>query len=296
MDKSMQRIVVSLSTTLLLIFVLVMLVIYASTTFGWFSSNSQVGATGMGVSVDDTGSFDVGVGASPNVPPGLDVGDAEAFCELIKEGLDTSIEEIAPGDFGKISFDIVTSGAVNNEYTIGVSVLGLLKTTYELCDDATINNLLCGHILFFENRSLITGSNQYHYANHISSTFTYRTAGRQYNIDETGKYHYTVEIYWVWPRSFSQLALTEDDSRVRGKAIFSDSYLDNDLASGRSKMISYIAANSQYFFTWPSPAPQITYSSGYENTNYMTLTNGYNNGDQAIGDTLEYIIVHLNMS
>ena len=42
----------------------------------------------------------------------------------------------------------------------------------------------------------------------------------------------------------------------------------------------------------------MNYNTGecYENTSYMTLTNGYNNGDQAIGDTLEYIVVHLNMS
>ena len=292
MNKSIQKIVISLSSSLFLIVTLVMLVAYASATFGWFSDNNSVNATGMAVGVSGQ-SYGVGENGSANF---TGIGDGH-YLTLIKDGADKSIEDIAPGDFGTVTFDITSSSLLTSTVIVNIEVLGLIgdDDNLTLCEDSSVTQLLSGHILFFETRTAIQSiDHYYHYTNHITrleyDTTQHSPTTPAQNGD--GLYHYTIEFYWVWPRSFGQLVLDEDDSRIRHTTIFDKNVSD------RPTMLTYIKENSNLFFTWSQSSPTVfpTNDSNYQNTYYVQLTNAYNNADQSIGDNIDYIVVHLGVS
>lgn len=290
MNKGIQKIVISLSTSVFLLITLVMLVAYASTTFGWFSNNSRVSATGMTIGVAGD-SYGVGGNGAASFS-GIGEGN---YLTLIKDGSDTDIEDIAPGDFGRVSFDITSSTELNSTIAITIQLIGLVgdDDDLSLCEDSDALTLLNGHILFFENRIAIPSTNHYHYTNHIT-TLHYNTATHNPTTpaqNNDNLYHYTVEFYWIWPRSFGQLVLDEDDSRIRHKTVFDKNVSD------RGDMLAYVKANSGLFFVWGNGQSSVfpTSDANYQNTYYVQLTNAYNNADQRIGDNIDYIVVHLTV-
>ena len=292
MSKSIQKIVISLSSSVFLLIVLVMLVAYASTTFGWFGSNSNAGASGMSIGVAGQ-SYDVGGNGAASFSG---IGDG-SYLTLIKDGSDTDIEDIAPGDFGRVSFDITSPTELNSTIVVSIQLLGLVgdddDDDLSLCEDSNVLTLLNGHILFFENRIAIPSTTHYHYTNHIT-TLRYNTAAHNPTTpaqNDDHLYHYTVEFYWIWPRSFGQLVLDEDDSRIRHKTVFDKNVSD------RGDMLTYIKANSAFFFVWGNGQSSVfpTDDANYQNTHYVQLTNAYNNADQSIGDNVDYIVVHLTV-
>ena len=290
MSKSIQKIVISLSSSIFLLVVLIMLVAYASTTFGWFASNEKVDTDGMSVGVASQ-SYGVGGNGAASFS-GL--GDG-SYLTLIKDGSDTDIEDIAPGDFGRVSFDLTSSTVLSSTINISIQLIGLIgeDDNFTTCTDNAVLTLLNGHILFFENRTAIPSTNHYHYTNHIT-TLNYNTAAHTPTPpaqNDDNLYHYTVEFYWIWPRSFGQLVLDEDDSRIRHKTVFDKNVSD------RGDMLAYIKANSGLFFVWTNAQPSVfpTNDANYQNTYYIQLTNAYNNADQSIGDNIDYIVVHLTV-
>ena len=292
MNKSMQKIVISLSSSLFLLVTLVMLVAYASATFGWFSDNNSVNATGMAIGMAKES---YGVGGNNAAQSFGGIGDGN-YLTLIKEGADTSIEDIAPGDFGTVTFDIKSSTLLTTTITVSIDLLGLVEgqnNTLVACEDTTATTLLSGHILFFENRTRIDGTNHYHYTNHITTlnydTTTHTPTTPAQNGDEL--YHYTIEFYWVWPRSFGQLVLDENDSRIRHTTVFDKNVSD------RTDMLAYVKENDDSYFLWNQTQTTVfpTNDANYQNTYYVQLTNAYNNADQRIGDNIDYIVVHLSI-
>ena len=292
MNKSLQKIVISLSSSIFLLVTLVMLVAYASATFGWFGSNENVNANGMSIGI---GVQSFGTGGTNGAASYSGIGDG-SYLQLIKEGSDTDIEDIAPGDFGRVTFDVTSSSPLTTDIVVTIDLIGLVgdEDDFEVCSDSNVTTLLRGHILFFENRVAIAGTNHYHYSNHITTlvydTSTHSPTTPAQNSDEL--YHYTVEFYWIWPRSFGQLVLDENDSRIRHKTVF-------DLGgTDRTDMLAYVKENNSIFFVWNASQPTVfpTNDTNYQNTYYVQLTNAYNNADQSIGDNIDYIVVHLGVT
>lgn len=304
---------------------------------GWFSNNKNVTGSGMGVSVKsevyelDTHNEEVltldssknkdamlidyftELGVTSN-QASTSPSETSITCVMVEDTHD-SREEIAPGSFGHISFDIVLKQAGDLSFELGIDLLGakvvddknnLGNKVLETVDsvsitrddinyDIDIDELLTGHILFFETREEIGETGYYHYSNPIEDKVIYNTALHEDDLTIiNGESHYKVEFYWIWPHSFSQIAFKESDDRVRGKSVFSGNATGDDL---RSDMIDYMASDPDKFFVWfdePNiPSTDGVFNNGYENNHYITMVAGYNNGDQLIGENVSHLIANI---
>ena len=285
--------------------------IYGTKSYGWFSDNSNVNATNMQVTLNDT-TFELSIPRSAGYSTELTnyftdyVTDLTTspqspnfFC-LIE--MEDDAETIEPGSYGKITFNVVSNSVVDQTFAFNINLRGIKETYNEevrVLSDLNPNNteeaktleLLKGHIMLFSTRTSISGGNTgpYYYEDHITDVYNYSTD----NITPTyqnGKYYYPVEIYWVWPLSFSQMVYPESDPRLNTNTLISDTEL-------RSDFIDYIGTNPNKYFYWSSNQ-SISYTSGYEQSqsNYRVLTEGYNNADQRIGDNIRFLVVEITVN
>ncbi|MBQ7671139.1 MAG: hypothetical protein IJS45_10545 [Clostridia bacterium] len=228
----------------------------------------------------------------------------------------TGGQEIKPGDFGKLSFDIVpkvdydlnlsitfeargikvTSNEVNNQLVPVYTFLDEIAVPTE--DETAAMDLLKGHILFFMGREQIAGTAEYHYSDHLTSgTFTYNTGDNTPITDVgDGRDHYRIEVYWIWPSTYSQIVFEEGDERLYGAhALF-----DNEPAvpdpldpSERQEMLDFMEdygsiadGEENYFFHNCA----LGFDQDEKSTKYIEYSDGYNNADQIIGDNVHYIV------
>ena len=286
--------------------------------FGWFSANMGVSATGMNVSIQNDG-FKLSIPSSAGYSSTLtdhfssegyvaslatDSTNTKIFCKITTESAETTIE---PGSYGVISFDIVSENDAFSSFNIDLLLRGVavvynvvdderVRTLEDLDpedpDDAITLELLYGHIMIFENRTPITGNTgPYYYSGHIESNYIYNLSSHQSDKQVVnGENHYHVKLYWVWPLSFAQMVYPESDTRLNTNTL-----IDN--VTERQALINYIGSNPSKYFYWTTPK-SINYSSGYEQSqaNYNTLSEGYNNGDQRMGDNIRYLVVEITVN
>ena len=225
--------------------------------------------------------------------------------EDVPEGEDPY--QLMPGSYGTLEFFIIpTTTAQNLTVTFTLCSKAYDAVSGEYVDYNTVDaahehstaqaELVKGHILFFENFSngvysdpvakMVNGE--------LAFTFTYDVSAHaaDYDANYGG---YKVTLYWVWPRTFGHIVISDtNDSRLKGAPIFS--------ASAASAMRAIISANSGanntvffYDTLWDSPVDSKDYAalSGNVDANFASLSEGYNNGDQKIGDFVDYLIVEL---
>ena len=268
---------------------------------GWFSNNKNVTGSGMGVSVKSsafevayTGELDYeddvitflnndGYNDSVNISS---PSDTKIYC-FITDEYDSNLDEIEPGSYGYVEFDLVLESDYDTVFNIDINSLGIKKHNDVLSfeENSEVLDLLNGHILFFETRTPISGGTKpYYYSDRILDSFTYDTS--IHSSDKrivNGKVHYKVNIYWIWAISFSQIIFETDSPRLYTEALF-----DSD--TERDELIDYIKENPNEFFDIDND------SEYYNNDNYyleyfVELSNGYNNADQVIGDNIHYFVL-----
>ncbi len=292
---------------ILLLAAVLLFVKYRHSALGWFAQNRTVTASEANASVTE-GFFELAV--SPAQITTYDSSSAilayletekgvvkqsetssarvAAVCRFVNENPhDPSSDELAPGSFGRISFDIVIKEDKGiDDFAITLDYLALKNGSSgpEAPDSATqaeLHDLLAGHVLMFQTRSALTNGG-YYYSDIIGEGFTYTLSEHTGTTGSDGV-HYTVELYWIWPVTFAQLALKEGNPKLHSHAIF-----DNE--TDRGAVLEYIKADQSSFFKNLSASVNFNRAE-FEDYYFVELSDGYNTADQFIGDNTHYLVL-----
>lgn len=214
---------------------------------------------------------------------------------------DVDSEGINPGSYGKLTFYIVPKKSGTMEFTFNLNLTGYKTENEQLTkldsdSDKNVTDLLSGHIMFFENYD----SSSKYYSGHITNgNFNYKIQDA-----EKGK-EYPVTIYWIWPNTLGQLLLTKNDKNINGadpvfqggsndrsnfgKYLYENfnQYLDTDK---NTNLVENGKLKSDYMNAINSMVSNSTY-----NVKHLTeLSSAYNDADEKIGTTVEYVLLELN--
>ncbi|MBO4453285.1 MAG: hypothetical protein J5793_05065 [Clostridia bacterium] len=302
-------------------------------SYGWFASGTEVTGSGMGVTMNGD-MFELAVVADPNQRTSYPFEEngtgilnflsetsnggykkinetgaegAALFCRFVNEKSGAADESIKPGDFGVISFDIIPLNAATR-FNISIDVCGAKKDeddgTYHLVltgDSDDAERFLRGHIMMFLDRIPITGTNEYYYQDFIEEGGFVFDITNETPVYVTGdsRAHYRVTFYWIWPSTFAQIAYREGDFRLHTHSLFGNTAAQN---AQRDAILAYIeehgsdapgSEENRFFYECA-----VTYvaGTGMEDLYYVALSDGYNNADQVIGDTIKYFITRLHVS
>lgn len=243
---------------------------------------------------------------------------------------------IAPGSHGYISFDIVVSDGEDHIFDINFGYLPVRVTDgdeLETTNDVTVQKLLSGHIFLFTDRTGTAGS--YSYSGYINKTMSiqYDTSDPNaiHSTQSDGE-HYKIKIYWIWPMTYAHFAFPDGAVGQEAKSVFSSSSERIDLLYNFIKPNN--GENADMYFYWPqitssssengqsgneqsgneqsgneqsgseqsgSEQSETHAAIDYNITNYheyyyVELSDGYNNGDQHIGDNLRYLVLTVNVN
>ena len=306
----LRRLAVLLGSMVLLV---VLVAVYLNMSLGWFSSNKDVSGTGMNVGVDYS-LFELAVSGGQITPYADDApivtylssneniqklsattpANSALLCHMTNENphIDHS-EFIAPGSFGTVSFDIVLKKEYDGAFTIDLDFLfyGTDMSRNPVPVDAEeeellqLRNLLSGHILFFETRSETLDNGGYYYSDRITDgQFVYDLSEHEDDRNvQNGEEHYTVTFYWIWPATFGRLALSTTSDNLHGHALFED---EDD----RAEILSQIQNHPECFFVNLRDRVDLTVSE-FEEMEFADLSDGYNEGDQFIGDRVRFLVL-----
>ena len=291
--------------TLSLVTVIFVLVLEANLSLSWFADNRQVTAQDGTISAKSK-DFELTVSGEQLSPYPTDApivtylgtnggyrlfnqtnpSDSAIFCHMINENPHIpDSEEIAPGAYGRITFDILPKNNDVRYYVISLSFLSLGENSgpqpVDQMDADTVATLLSGHILFFETRSAYVNDG-YYYSNMIEDDVLVYDTQAHTPTTQDGVDHYRVEFYWIWPVTFAQFALQENSPRLHAHAIF-------QTEAERSAMLAYISTHTDKFFT--NTTGVAFTETNYEEYYFVELSDSYNIADQFIGDRVHYCIV-----
>ena len=186
---------------------------------------------------------------------------------------------LVPGSYGSFTFYIKKTVDSDIEVNFNISMYGYKKSyntdnvviPYIPTNNPSYNkalDMLKGHILFFEERDVDNHGEPTHYRNLINgSHFSYSTSGK--TKDSVYTDYYKVTVYWEWPLLYEDIANNTSTSELTKRY--------------PSELLTYLNNHRNYFFAIN------------ENSNVtIELSDGYNDGDQLIGDNIHYLIVKLD--
>ena len=303
MDNSKKKLTISAITVSLLLLGFIFIVfLFLDQSFGWFSPNFKVDSNGMSLAVQ-TDTYEIYikertteydreeenneheiVPVYPYVSEFKDYLD-DTYSLTFNSSLDSSklalelestvpFEDkysLLPGSFGEFSFYIASTdgeSSVNASFKISLSAFNynVHESRIEEIETPTLLNLLKGHFLFFETR---TGDiDDYAYDNLITDgTFTYDTESHSEDIEIiNGKEYYKVTIYWEWPLDYYDI-------------------YEKTNTKYPSSITEYVDDNRSYFF-----------AANHNSSIVDLLSDGYNDGDQLIGEGIDFLLLHIDAS
>ncbi len=214
--------------------------------------------------------------------------------------------KISPGSFGSIVFYLVLPEGEyeDNVFDFDISISGGSTESPITPTTDSVNELLNGHILLFTGRTVSAHidatHDAYHYSGLISDgSFTYDTGDHQGSkTTEGGKDYYMIEIYWVWPATFTQMVFSESNPLARGRTVFEseNDYVGSSATlSDHGRLIEFISGNPSRYFRYngnETPPDFAALMVNYRD-NYVKLSDGYNSADQSIGDNVRWIITEI---
>lgn len=300
------KVITSLSLCLVCLILLVLTISYGFQAFAWFAFNDNVSAEGLSIVAKDE-DYDIYIDKS-NKYNAVDANQQEvyegmsSFLDILSaqgstfntgDDLVTSVSlaleldnefeyerkyYLVPGSYG--SFTVYLDKKVEEDIEVSFNFnLSGYKMGYDENEEAyaylPTNNpnfdkaldLLKGHILFFESRDVSNGTpTAYH--NLIEGTYVFNTSGK--TKISGGKYDglYKITLYWEWPLLYTDILEGLSTSSEAKKYPY--------------ELGAYIENHRNYFF-----------ASNIDSTNIDDLSDGYNDGDQLIGDNIHYLIVRI---
>ena len=282
-------------------------------TLGWFASNDSVEADGLQVVVKTPG-YDLLVdrgGARYNVPQvdGEDVYEGFTLFKNMLEGApfhydftaaDTSVAPklafeiynesefrdedgvwyyMMPGAYGKMTFYIRPYHDENMVMNMELD-LAAFGVTYDannvpVMNEVTsegIRDLLRGHIMFFTERTGNTYAD-YKYDGLLSDhgIFTFDTTGQAKSTKPGRTDCYEITLYWEWPLTYYD--------------IIEDISVSADENNNTPAVINRFPVEVGEFIT---DSPGCFFLTNQNSTDPDELSDGYNDGDQAIGENASF--------
>ena len=284
----------------------------AVVSFAWFSSNRYVRQSGMSVVVSNE-TVDLLVERASRYESNYE-GISDFKTALAADGYSFSVADtspqmpspsnylgqeisvaaptfqnlyyLMPGAYGTLTF-YVRPRPGKDLSTVRIRLLpsGYKNEVDENTDQTIITkvtstrvlDLLKGHILFFRNRSYDAQDTfqNYIYSDLITDEgFLFEMRGDAYKCDEQGKTDcYKIVLYWEWPMTFADI---EDNISTTSPA---------ETKRFPAEVGTYVDAHPSYFFPF---AVSETDESG--------KSDAYNDGDQTIGDGVNYFVAYLSVA
>jgi hypothetical protein len=305
------------------VFVVVTLMVLILFCFAWFVNNSSVSADGIQVTTQDS-RFEIATSGTKRGiydPDNLETGDEKVLSGstekyYITSGAKSSIswmvgEEnnlnntsagatLGPQSSGSLSFSIFPLSAdVKPEslnftleiipYKLGtenqaaqdgaVTIDGQYYVPLDKETDSEAYNLLKGHLLFFSSYDISK-----RYSGIIETGEAFQASTLTQN-DTSNEEHWDYTLHWIWPGWFRQFVdKNEKDS------LFSTGNENGDY----NKMIKKINAKKDFFFKKNSADENIgDVSENMSTTELDIFSSYYNNGDEAIGNTVRFVQLKL---
>ena len=275
-------------------------------SFAWFSMNNSLQHSGMQVVVS-TENVDLLIERTSEYDSGYDgiTGEGGFKAALAADGYsltdtdtadsallahelvvaETTYENkryLVPGAYGTLTFYIrPRTGHDGEKVNFSISLEGFARFYEDENDDTpeilsvtkeSVRNLLKGHVLFFVGREGATYED-FVYTDALTDGFFAYDMAEHSKCEEVGKTDcYKVTIYWEWPITYYAIAddlSTEDSAETKKYPV---------------EIGTYIAENPNYFYP-PRVSP----------TTEEEKSDAYNDGDQLIGDNVEFFVVRFGV-
>lgn len=303
MSKKRKLFIAALQPLVALLIVVFVIIGYRFESLGWFSSNTNTTANGMNVVVS-TNDYDIYVGKKTEYDrtetiQGNEVAVYSGMSDF-KEALDATInttnvpitggsigvelvsdysydtdtfddvKNLIPGSFGYMEFYIKKKVQSDITVTLNINISGYKKvgndiiqpTSDDEFDDAT--RMLKGHFLFFGGRTITNQDlSTRTYSDFINGSFTYNTQGKTPEVI-SGENYYHITIYWEWPVLYEEITTKLG---TKYPILLLEDYLDD---------------HPEYFF------------ADEDVTTFDEKVFSYNDGDQLIGENINYLVVVLS--
>ena len=225
------------------IFAFVALIAVIALGIAWFMSNSKVTSTGTSVSAQDDRLFELAsVGKRQTAEEYylkdeskksiLSAGTEKTYASYIENGTEVqkeqtyyvgtgslawyldSQESILPGANGKLEFYIIPKKDDVKSVTVSFDINGYVYTTEQNADkravkskDTTLQNLIQGHILFFQQLNDVHGYQKWLKADESFVIEAPENSSFKKDVP------YKVTIYWIWPQYFRNYVYTQKSTQ-----------------------------------------------------------------------------------
>ena len=225
------------------VFAFVALIALIALGIAWFMSNSKVTSTGTSVSAQDDRLFELAsVGKRQTAEEDylkdeskksiLSAGTEKTYASYIENGTEVqkeqtyhvgtgslawyldSQESILPGANGKLEFYIIPKKDDVKSVTVSFDVNGYVYTTEEDADeravkseDTILQNLIQGHILFFQQLDDVYGYQKWLKADESFVIEAPNNGSFKKDVP------YKVTIYWIWPQYFRNYVYTQKSTQ-----------------------------------------------------------------------------------
>ena len=307
------------------VFAFVALIALIALGIAWFMSNSKVTSTGTSVSAQDDRLFELAsVGKRQTAEEDylkdeskksiLSAGTEKTYASYIENGTEVqkeqtyyvgtgslawyldSQESILPGANGKLEFYIIPKKDNVKSVTVSFDINAYVYTDEGNTDkrvvkseDTTLQNLIQGHILFFQQLDDVYGYQKWLKADESFVIEAPENGSFKKNVP------YKVTIYWIWPQYFRNYVYTQKSTQGD---LFTDAA---NQASGSDYARINTFINSQR--TIEKSKNKLFYDESSEvqvgsdiNKNMAQDTleqcsNYYNKADEYIGTNAKYIYV-----
>lgn len=225
------------------VFAFVALIAVIALGIAWFMSNSKVTSTGTSVSAQDDRLFELAsVGERQKAEDSylldesqksiLSAGATKTYASYIENGTEVkkeqiyhvgtgslawyldSQESILPGANGKLEFYIIPKKDDVKSVTVSFDINGYVNTTEVGADkravkseDTTLQNLMQGHILFFQQLDDVNGYQKWLKADESFVIEAPKNSSFKKDVP------YKVTIYWIWPQYFRNYVYTQKSTQ-----------------------------------------------------------------------------------
>ena len=225
------------------VFAFVALIAVIALGIAWFMSNSKVTSTGTSVSAQDDRLFELAsVGERQTAEASylkdeskkniLSAGKERTYPSYIENGTKVqkeqryhvgteslawyldSQESILPGANGKLEFYIIPKKDTVKPVTVSFDINGYVYTTERDVDkravkseDTTLQNLVQGHILFFQQLDDVHGYQKWLKAGESFMIEAPKNSPFKKDVP------YKVTIYWIWPQYFRNYVYTQKSTQ-----------------------------------------------------------------------------------
>ena len=305
------------------IFAFVALIAVIALGIAWFMSNSKVTSTGTSVSAQDDRLFELAsVGKRQTAEEYylideskksiLSAGTEKTYASYIENGTEVqkeqtyhvgtgslawyldSQESILPGANGKLEFYIIPKKDNVKSVTVSFDINAYVYTDEGnkravKSEDTTLQNLIQGHILFFQQLDDVYGYQKWLEADKPFVIEAPENGSFKQNVP------YKVTIYWIWPQYFRNYVYTQKSTQGDLFTDAANQTSDSDYArintfinsqrtveKGQNKLFYDESANVQVTSPINKDMAQDTLEQ---------CSNYYNKADEYIGTNAKYIYV-----